>query len=88
MGKIHCAGKVIGTLSETPRQLEVTWRRRLTRPFIFGWLVALDSVFQSISGRLQESEKEKRQRREKMSKQSSPAPTTSTIGPCPYYYPN
>ena len=41
MGKILCAGKAMGPLSETPRQLEVTLRRRLTRPcpFIFGWLV-------------------------------------------------
>ena len=41
MGKTLCAGKVVGALSETPRQLEVTWRGRLTRPcpFIFGWLV-------------------------------------------------
>ena len=42
MGNILYAGKG-RPLSETPQQLEVTWRRRLTRPypFIFGWLVVL-----------------------------------------------
>ena len=41
MGKTLCDGKAMGLLSETPRQLEVTKRRRLTRPrpFAFGWLV-------------------------------------------------
>ena len=41
MGKTLCDGKAMGPLSETPRQLEVTKRRRLTRPrpFAFGWLV-------------------------------------------------
>ena len=40
MGKILCDGKAMGPLSETTRQLEVTKRRRLTRPrpFAFGWL--------------------------------------------------
>ena len=41
MGKTLCDGKAMGPLSETPRQLEVTKRRRLSRPrpFAFGWLV-------------------------------------------------
>ena len=41
MDKTLCNGKAMGPLSETPRQLEVTRRRRLTRPrpFAFGWLV-------------------------------------------------
>ena len=42
MGKTLCDGKAMGPLiSETPRQLEVTKRRRLIRPrpFAFGWLV-------------------------------------------------
>ena len=41
MGKILCDGKAMGPLSETTRQLEVTKRRRLTRPrpFAFGWFV-------------------------------------------------
>ena len=43
MGTILCAGKTMGPLSETPRQLEVTKRRCLTRLrlFISGWLVVL-----------------------------------------------
>ena len=56
----------------------------------FGWLVvlgltALETVFQSISGRLPKSEKEKRKdrREKKMSKQPPPAPTASAIDPCP-----
>ena len=56
----------------------------------FGWLVvlglmALETVFQSISGRLRKSEKEKRKdrREKKMSKQPPPAPTASAIDPCP-----
>ena len=43
MGNILCAGKAMGPLSETPWQLEVTSRRRLTRPSPFNlcWLVVL-----------------------------------------------
>ena len=36
MDKILCAGKAMGPLSETPRQLEVTKHR--ARLFLVGWL--------------------------------------------------
>ena len=56
-----------------------------------GWLVVLDltaieTVFQSISGRLPERGRKKREmidERKKTSKQPPPAPTASAVGPCP-----
>ena len=48
-------------------------------------LTALETVFQSISGRLPEREKEKRndRREQKVPKKPQPAPSISAIGPCP-----
>ena len=56
--------------------LKVGWLFWISRPF--------ETVFQSISGRLPEREKEERNdRREKeMSKQPQPAPIASAVGPC------
>ena len=53
---------------------------------VVGWLFwalqPFEAVFQSISGRLPERGKKKREmRREKMSKQPPPAPTASAVGP-------
>ena len=57
--------------------------------WLVGWLFwALrhsETVFQSISGRLPERGRKRREMIDegKMSKQPPPAPTASTIGPCP-----
>ena len=55
-----------------------------------GWLVVLslmlfEAVFQSILGRLPKRGRKRRERIDqgKMSKQPSPAPTASAVGPCP-----
>ena len=97
MGKILCAGKAMGPLSETPRQLEVTLRRRLTRPcpFIFGWLVGCfgfnDPLRQyfSLYRAVSQKERKKTDRGDrKCPKQPSPALTTRAIGPRPYPYAN
>ena len=54
---------------------------------LVGWFLVkrpFETVFQSISGRLQERGRKRRERIErKMSKQPPPAPTASAIGPCP-----
>ena len=67
----------------------IDWCSHTTHDW-FGWLVvlgltALETVFQSISGRLPKSEEEKRKdrREKKISKQPPPAPTASAIDPCP-----
>ena len=59
---------------------------RFTSLQLAGWLLgAFATVLQSVSGRLPEREKEKRnnRREKKMSKQPPLAPTASVVGPCP-----
>ena len=57
---------------------------------LVGWFWVywpFETVFQSISGRLQKRGRKKKKREKtdegKMSKQPEPAPTASAIGPCP-----
>ena len=60
-------------------------RRKLLVGWLFWALRLFETIFQSISGRLSERGRQKRIviDERKMSKQSPPARTASTIGPCP-----